>query len=200
MSFFSAFIVIFLVMDPFGNLPLFLYILRSLPPSRRLPVLVREMGFSLIILTIFLFGGNYILNAMQLSGPALSISGGIILFLIAIRMIFPEIGPKGQEYSLDGEPFIVPLAVPLIAGPSATAVVILMGSREPDRMGVWFGALFLAWLATLSIMLFAYAFIKHTGGRFMQAVERLMGMILTAMAVQMLLTGIRQYITSPGLL
>ena len=192
MSVYSAALTLILVMDPFGNIPVFLSLLSHFDARKRRRIIVREMLIAFAILVVFLFFGKYILAGLHISQPALSISGGVILFLVAIRMIFP--GPTTRsETTADSEPVIVPLAVPLVAGPSAMAMVILFATQYPNRMLDWFAALSIAW-ATSSLVLFASDYLRKVfGSRALKAIERLMGMILTTLAVQMLLTGIRDF-------
>ena len=195
MTIYAAAITLFLVMDPIGNIPFFLSILRNVDERRRLRIIVREMIIALIVLIVFLFFGNYILRALQITEPALSIGGGIVLFLIALRMIFPAARNPAED-RFGEEPFIVPLAVPLIAGPSSMATVILLATQAPDRMLAWLGALLVAWLASSVVLVFADILRKRLGNRFLSAVERLMGMILITLSVQMLLSGFKEYVHS----
>jgi multiple antibiotic resistance protein len=195
MTIYAAAITLFLVMDPIGNIPFFLSILRNVDERRRLRIIVREMIIALVVLIVFLFFGNYILRALQITEPALSIGGGIVLFLIALRMIFPA-ARNAAEDRFGEEPFIVPLAVPLIAGPSSMATVILLATQAPDRMLAWLGALLVAWLASSVVLVFADILRKRLGNRFLSAVERLMGMILITLSVQMLLSGFKEYVHS----
>jgi len=185
----STALLLFLILDPLGNIPVFLSILKPLTPARRRIVLVREMLIALGVLFAFLWGGIYVLELMHLRQESVSIAGGIVLFLIGLKMIFPS--PEGMfGETPGGEPFIVPLAIPLVAGPSGMASVMLLGSQEPDRMADWSLALFLAWLATAVILFSATRLYKVLGQAFLVAVERLMGMLLVAISVQMLMDGI----------
>lgn len=177
-------------MDPLGNIPIFLAILNSVDYRKRKRIILREMIIAFAILTLFLFFGKYILKGMHISDPALSIGGGIILFLIALKMIFPDENPTQQQTQ---EPFIVPLAIPLIAGPSALAFVMLLANQAPHQTFEWFLALFIAWLGSAIILLFADNIRKLLSERGLTAIERLMGMILTTMAVQMFLTGVKSF-------
>lgn len=192
MTLYTATITLLLVMDPLGNIPMFLSILNSANPQRRQRIILRESFIALIILTIFLFFGQYILEGMQISQPALSIAGGIILFLIAIRMIFPHEENNGRAKQ-KGEPFIVPLAIPFIAGPSTLTMVILLASQSPNQMGTWMLALLIAWSLTTILLVFADQLRKVMREPGLIAAERLMGMILTTMAVQMFLTGVAHF-------
>ena len=185
----STALLLFLILDPLGNIPVFLSILKPLTPARRRIVLMREMLIALAVLFAFLWGGIYVLELMHLRQESVSIAGGIVLFLIGLKMIFPS--PEGMfGETPGGEPFIVPLAIPLVAGPSGMASVMLLGSQEPDRMADWSLALFLAWLATAVILFSATRLYKVLGQAFLVAVERLMGMLLVAISVQMLMDGI----------
>ncbi|MBI4203541.1 MAG: MarC family protein [Betaproteobacteria bacterium] len=193
MSFTSAVVILLLVMDPLGNILLFVALLRPVEPARRNVVILRECAIAFLVLLVFVFFGNSILSLLGLSGSSLNIAGGLILFLIALRMIFrrPE-GVFGDVIS--GEPFIVPLAIPSITGPTAIATVILMVSRAPQRMLEWVAAAAIAMLITLTLLLFAERISKLVGERGLLAFERLMGLILTAIAVEMLLQGIESFV------
>lgn len=192
MTLYTATMTLILVMDPLGNIPVFLSVLNSTPPLRRKRIILRETFIALIILVSFLLFGKYILESMQISEPALSVAGGIILFIIAIRMIFPHPDEDGQTRQI-GEPFIVPLAVPLIAGPSTMTFVMLLGNQTPKHTSVWLLALFIAWTISATILVFADRLRKILSERGLIAIERLMGMVLTTMAVQMFLTGVAQF-------
>jgi small neutral amino acid transporter SnatA (MarC family) len=189
----SAALLLFLILDPLGNIPVFLGLLRSLPPQRQRVVVMRELLIALGVLMVFLWGGRYALELMHLRQESVSIAGGIVLFLIGLRMIFPP--PEGLMGDLpEGEPFIVPLAIPMVAGPSGMAAVMLMGSQEPDRMGAWSLALMIAWAATAALLFSATYLYKWLGLRVLTAIERLMGMVIVAISVQMLLDGITAYL------
>lgn len=189
----AAALLLFFILDPLGNIPVFLSLLKELPPARQRKVLVRELLIALGVLMLFLWGGQYALELMHLKQESVSIAGGIVLFLIGLRMIFPTAeGVMGDVPG--GEPFIVPLAIPMIAGPSGMAAVMLLGSQQPDRMGDWMLALTLAWLATAVILFCATWLKKLLGMRVLTALERLMGMVIVAISVQMLLDGISSYL------
>jgi MarC family membrane protein len=196
MDLWSAVLLLFLIMDPLGNVPLFLSLLKDLPPQRRRIVLARELLIALGVLFAFLLGGRWILELLSLRQEAVSIAGGIILFLIGIRMIFPV--PEGMfGETPGGEPFIVPLAIPLVAGPSTVAVLLLLGGQDPGRLGEWTLALLLAWAGTAAILFSATTLYRWLGMRTLTAVEKLMGMLLVALSVQMLLDGLAAYLRGP---
>ena len=191
----AAAILLFLILDPLGNIPVFLSLLKGLPPARQRRVLARELLIALGELMLFLWGGQYLLDVMHLRQESVSIAGGIILFLIGLRMIFPpRDGIMGEMP--EGEPFIVPIAIPMIAGPSGMAAVMLLGSQEPGRMAEWSLALVIAWVATASILFLAPSLQKLLGNRALTAIERLMGMVIVAISVQMLLDGIARYLAA----
>jgi len=197
MTVLSAALLLFLILDPLGNVPVFLSVLRPLPPKRQRVVLIRELLIALAVLMLFLWCGKFALELMHLRQESVSIAGGIVLFLIGIRMVFPR--PEGLMGEIpDGEPFIVPLAIPLIAGPSGMAAVMLLGSKEPDRLGDWSLALLLAWAATAAILLASPLLYRLLGRRALSAIERLMGMLLVAISVQMLLDGLATYLKLGG--
>lgn len=189
----SAALLLFLVMDPLGNIPLFMTTLKKVEAGRQRFVVVRELFIALVVLIGFLFLGQYVLKLLQLSETALTTAGGIILMIIAVRMIFPSRERNLQE-DVEGEPFIVPLAIPYVAGPSALATSLLLMSREPERWLDWFFAVLLAWLASAIIIYFSSYFARFLGEKGLIAIERLMGMLLVTVAVQMLLTGIAEFV------
>lgn len=193
-QFLSAIILLLLVVDPFGNVPIVNALLADVPMLRRRRVIMRECGIAFLLLAGFMLFGPEILVVMHLSETSLSIAGGVILFMIAIRMVFasPE-GPFGLQPSR-GEPFIVPLAIPLISGPSALATVMLLASREPRSLGLLGAALVVTMAIATSVLLAGERLQRWMGDRGMQAMARLMGLILTAIAVEMLLGGIRMFV------
>jgi MarC family membrane protein len=194
---FSAAVLLLLVIDPFGNVPVVVAALMHVPPARRPRVVLRECVVAYIVLLVFMLGGRTFLKWMQLSEVSLAIAGGIILFLIALRMVFRH--PEGIFGDApDAEPFIVPLAVPAIAGPSALAAVMLMASRDPAHLPAWIGALTAAMIVATIVMLAAHKLQRVLGERGMMAVERLMGLVLTAIAVQMLLDGVGAFVAGLG--
>ncbi|HAK45272.1 MAG TPA: hypothetical protein DCO79_05060 [Spirochaeta sp.] len=203
MTLYTAVITLILIMDPFGNIPIFLSVLENFEPKKRRAIILRESIFAFIVLVFFLFFGRFILQGLHISQPALSVSGGIILFLIAIRMIFPgkpgdpsSFAAAGSEVDVvQEEPLFVPLAVPMQAGPSAMAFVILSSSQYPDQLPKLLFALFIASLVCTTVLSLSDFLRKILGSHALRAIERLMGMILTTMAIQMLLTGISDYMS-----
>lgn len=193
MTILSAALLLFLVMDPLGNIPLFMTTLKKVAPARQKKVVIRELLIALFVLVGFLFLGQYLLQALHLSQTALTTAGGIILLIIAIKMIFPATNASLQE-DIEGEPFIVPLAIPYVAGPSAMATALLMMSNEPSRWAEWLLAVFLAWFVSALIIYFSSYFARFLGEKGLIAIERLMGMLLITVAVQMLLTGIAEFV------
>ena len=192
MSVFSATFLLFLVIDPIGNIPFFLSILKNVEPLQRKKIIIRESLIALGVLILFLFLGPNILLILQISEPSLSIAGGIILFLIALRMIFSGTEKLFQDVSLPlGEPLIVPLAIPAIAGPSAMATVLLLMARDPSRWLDWLIAIITAGLLSGVILFFSSYLIQIVGVRVLIAMERLMGMILTTVAVEMFISAIQ---------
>jgi MarC family membrane protein len=191
-GFLSAALLLFLVLDPFGNTPLFAALLREVPVGYRWQVVLRESLIAYCVLLVFLFFGQRLLGWLQLSQTSLGIAGAVVLFLIALRMIFPsENGVFGLAE--EGEPLVVPLAVPAIAGPSAMTMVMLLASREPDRIGAWTAALTLAITLSTLILIAAARLIEVLGDRVMTALGRLMGFVLSILAVEMFLQGLRDF-------
>jgi multiple antibiotic resistance protein len=192
MEFWSAAVMLFLILDPLGNVPVFIALLDPLPEPRRRRVILRELLIALGVLLVFLFAGEVVLKFLGLQQSSLRIAGGVILFLIALGMVFPK---RGLHPELDREDlFIVPLAVPLVAGPSAIAALLVLVSSEPGRIWEWAGALGLAWSASAIILLASSRLLQAIGRRGLRALEKLMGMLLIMIAVQMLLDGIHEYL------
>jgi MarC family membrane protein len=189
-TFLSAVILLLLVADPLGNIPLFVAALRNVEPRRKVFVVVRECLIAFTILLLFMVFGDSFLQLLGLSDISLQIGGGVILFLIALRMVFPV--PEGIfGASPAGEPFIVPLAIPALAGPSALGTVLLLVSREPSKLFEWIAALTVAMLISAGVLVFSGHLQRWLGERALIAVERLMGLILTAISVEMILKGLR---------
>ena len=190
----TAFMTLVFVMDPLGNIPVFLSALKEVPDKRRQKVILRELIVALVVLLAFLFAGQYLLDLLGLSQEAIRIAGAIVLFLIALRMIFPQQGGIMGESLHGGEPFIVPLAIPCVAGPSTLAVLMLMANSEGERMFDWVLALCAAWVVSSLILLSSTQLSRILGQRGLIAVERLMGMILVMISVQMCLDGLDKLI------
>jgi multiple antibiotic resistance protein len=186
--FFNA-ITLLLIMDPLGNIPPFLSALKKVDDDRRRKVLVREILIAYVVLLAFLFAGKYVLRLLSLQEETISIAGGIVLFLIALRMVFPR--EDATRDTLEGEPFIVPLAIPFIAGPSTLAALLLL-QQSLDTLQL-FLALTLAWIATAIILLSSTVLYRLLKQRGLIAVERLMGMVLVMLAVQMFINGVAKF-------
>ncbi|MCG2583149.1 MarC family protein [Massilia sp. TS11] len=195
-TFIQTFVLLLLVTDPFGNVPLFASALANVAPPRRWKIVVRECAIAYGLLLLFMFFGRHFLAAMQLSEVSLRIGGAVILFLIAMRMVFPQPGGVMGESKHGGEPFIVPLAIPAIAGPSALATVLLFSSKTTADVLVHVGALTAVGAIWLGVFLAAERLQNALGPKVMTAFERLMGLILTAMSVEMFLGGVRHFIQS----
>ena len=193
-DFFQSLILLILVTDPFGNVPIFVSALSHVAPERRWRVVVRECAIAFILLMLFMFFGKHFLMALQLSEVSLRIGGGVILFLIALRMVFPQEGGIFGDVEDGAEPFIVPLAIPALAGPSSLATVLLFSSDSRLDLVVHLAALVAVAVVWLAVLLSAERMQRVLGVRAMTAFERLMGLILTAMSVEMLLGGIRDYL------
>jgi multiple antibiotic resistance protein len=190
----AAAATLFFVMDPLGNIPVFNAVLSRFSPQQRAEITARELVIALVILLLFLFAGTAILEFLGLSQPSLSIAGGVLLFIIALKMIFPT--SAGELASEKDEPFIVPLAMPMVAGPSTIAILLLLSSREPERIWEWCTALVIAWAATTLLLTASPFLLRALGDRGLRALERLMGMLLVLLATQMLLNGVREFVQS----
>ena len=193
-SFLSSTILLILITDPLGNIPLFLAALKNVEPSRRRLVILRECAIAFLTLIVFLLFGSVFLDALGLSDETLRIAGGVILFMIALNMVFPGSGGRLVEDESGAEPFIVPVAIPLIAGPSAMTTVMLLAKSAPSRKLEWIGSIFIALAVTTVVFLASNKLQDWLGTRFLAAIEKLMGLVLTTIAIQMLLGGITSYI------
>jgi MarC family membrane protein len=191
-DFLSAFIVLLIVTDPLGNVPVVISLLKDVPKERRLWVITRECAIATVMLLLFMLGGESLLKAMRLSNVALEIAGGVILFLIALGMAFPSMGVSFASSETEGEPLLVPLAIPLIAGPSALATVVLLASRQPERAWSWTAAIVLAMGVGWAVLASAQVLSRRLGRSGLVALERFMGLLLSAMAVEMLISGLKQ--------
>ncbi|ASL44514.1 MULTISPECIES: MarC family protein [Burkholderiaceae] len=193
-TFLSATILLILITDPLGNIPLFISCLRGVSPQRRTVVILREVAIAFAILLVFMVVGQGFLRMMSLTDQSLRIGGGIVLFLIALRMVFPHPdGPFGGD-TRGGEPLIVPLAIPALAGPSALATVMLLTSQAPGKMFEWIGALTVTMIVCAIVLMLAERIQAWLGERAMMAFERLMGLVLVAISVEMMLGGIRSFV------
>lgn len=189
---FSITILLILIMDPLGNLPIFMSVLKNLSPKRRVKVLIREMIIAFMIMMLFLLVGEKALSILNIKTETVSISGGIILFLIAINMIFPTTEENDKNTSLS-EPFLVPLAIPLVAGPSSLATLMLLAHKYSHQLPALSICLLVAWSITVIILLLSEMFLKILGQKGVNALERLMGLILIMLSTQMFLDGITHW-------
>jgi MarC family membrane protein len=196
-DFLSAFVLLLLVLDPFGALPVFIHVMGWVPAERRAFVALRESAIAFAILLAFMFSGRSFLQLMNLSERSLEVAGGVILLIIALRMVFDHHDAEGVA-GKGGEPLIFPLAVPLLAGPSAMATVLLLASRQPEGMLTWAAALFLAMSVSFVVLVTARRLRKWLGESVVAAVAKLMGLVLTAVAIEMVLAGLKRYFFGPA--
>ena len=188
----STSFTLFLLMDSLGNIPLFLTILKHQPRRRQQIIIFRELLIALGIIILFSGLGDFLLSFLNVRDYTILISGGIILFLIALKMIFPQPEAPSLQKEEDKEPFIVPLAIPLVAGPAVLAAVMLYSKQEHWLISL--SSIILAWTLTTVILISASHLQKFLGQRGLTACERLMGLILTLLAVQMFLRGLASYV------
>jgi MarC family membrane protein len=194
-NFLSATVLLLLITDPLGNIPLFISALKNVPKDRRVKVILREVAIAFVILLIFMVIGDRFLRMMHLTDLSLRIGGGIVLFLIALRMVFPHPdGAMGNDPRAGGEPFIVPLAIPALAGPSALATVMLLTSQSPGQVPEWISALTVTMIVCAVVLVLAQRIQQWLGERTVMAFERLMGLVLVAISVEMILGGIRVFV------
>ncbi|CAH0352607.1 MarC family protein [Aquabacterium sp. CECT 9606] len=198
----SAFILLLLVLDPFGTLPIFISVMRGVAPQRRVWVALREACMAFGVLLAFMLGGRTFLALMRLSERSLEVAGGVILLLLSIRIIFAsgrrlfdeEAAPSSTESGR--EPFLFPIAVPLLAGPSAMATVLLLASRQPAQLAEWIAALAAAVGVCAVVLLASQPLHRWLGESVVTAIEKLMGLVLCAIAVEMILAGIKHYFSA----
>ncbi|HUW70924.1 MAG TPA: MarC family protein [bacterium] len=191
--FLHATLILILVTDPLGNIPLFITALERVSTARRTRVILRECAFAFGILLLAMVGGRGALGVLGIGDASLKAAGGVILLLIAINMIFPMAGARMGEGPTEGEPLIVPIAVPLIAGPSAIATAMLVAADDPTMMPMWIGALAISMALTLASLFLSSTFKRLLGVQFLSAIERLMGLVLTAVSVDMIMGGAGAY-------
>lgn len=192
-TFVSALILLLLITDPIGNIPIFINSLRNVPAHRRVRIILREVLIAFCLLLAFMFIGKQFLELVNLSDLSLQIAGAVVLFLIALRMIFPTAQNDDPSLSQGAEPFIVPLAIPALAGPSAMATVMLLVSQAPERRFEWMMALLVTMLICAIVLVLADRIQRLLGERVVIAIEKLMGLILVAIAIEMLLRGIKDF-------
>ncbi len=190
-SIISTAIVLTFILDPFGNVPILLAILKDVEKARHRKIIAREMIFGLIILLFFLFLGQNFLDIFHLETTSVRIAGGLIFFIIALNLIFPR--KNGSLFASTGEPFIVPIALPMVAGPSALATLLVLSNQHENHIGGLTASLAIAWGITATVMFSAPFLLRILRKKGLTAVEKLMGMLLLIMSVQMLLDGIREY-------
>ncbi|MEW6011887.1 MAG: MarC family protein [Elusimicrobiota bacterium] len=188
----SAVITLTLVMDPLGNIPLFISVLKNVKEEKRKRIIIRELFIALGLMLFFLFFGKWIVTLFSMDMVSLSVSGGIVLFLIALSMIFPS--KENSIVDPKEEPFIVPLAIPLIAGPSVLSMILIYNMKDPGNIPTWFLIVIISWLINVLILSFSSKIAKFLGEKGMNAIERLMGMVLITISVQMILNGIKKFI------
>lgn len=193
-GFVSAVVLLLIVCDPFGNIPIFVSALQDVPRERRRAIILRECLIAFAVLVAFVFVGDPFLRLLGLSELSLQIGGGVVLMLVALRMVFPT--PEGVfGQAPGGEPFIVPLAVPALAGPSALATVLLLVSRDPARTWLWVAAIAVVMAISSAVLAFSERIMRLLGERVTLAFERLLGLVLAAIAVELILRGIKTFIS-----
>ncbi len=192
MKFISMAFSLFLLMDPIGNIPFFISFLKDIPARRQFQIILRELIIALVVMIVFNYIGDILLTSLQVTQYSVLISGGIILFILSLKMIFPSKSDLEVSHTPDKEPFIVPLAIPLVAGPAVLAAIILYSRQE----GSTIFAIILAWFVSTLILLSSTFINKLLGKRGILAMERLMGLILTMIAIQMFLEGLSQFLAA----
>ncbi|MCX7905752.1 MAG: NAAT family transporter [Elusimicrobiales bacterium] len=191
-EFLSAVFTLTVVMDPLGNIPLFISVLKNVKEDYRQKIIKRELIFALIIMLFFFLFGRWIVMLFSIDIVSISIAGGIVLFLIALSMIFPS--KEGYFFDTKEEPFIVPLATPLIAGPSVLSMILIYSMKETGNFFMWLLIVIISWVINAVILMFSSNISRFLGEKGMQAIEKLMGMILITISVGMILKGLREFL------
>lgn len=187
---------LFFVLDPIGNVPIIATILKNKEGRKKQWIIFRESFFALLLMVIFLFFGPVILKYMGIDQSSMDMAGGVVLFLIALRMSFPTKDSEDEHTNLNIDPFFVPIAIPLIAGPGVLGMVMLTARLTNNT--VWsFVSLLIAWAASTIILLCSGGISRIMGVRGMMAVQRLMGLALTAMSVHMFMIGFKTFMHAP---
>ncbi|MGB2578563.1 multiple antibiotic resistance protein [Elusimicrobium simillimum] len=191
--FFSAVFTLFLVMDPFGNIPIFISVLRRVPAERRKTVLIRELCIAMFLMVAFMFLGKQFLSILGIKEYSLSIAGGLMLIMIAFKLVFGGNEEEPKSNPKDDEPFIVPLAIPMVAGPAALSVTLILAAQSPSKMLI-LAAVLTASAINFIILLLSFPISDFLGKRGIVAVERLTGMILVLMSVNMIMGGVATFL------
>lgn len=187
---------LFLLMDPIGNIPIYLAILQKIDGRRKLWIIFREKIIALIVIIVFAYFGDDFLKSLGISHEAIFLAGGIVLFIMALKLTFPEDGSLLDSLAIDGEPLVFPLAIPLVAGPSVLAAVMIY-SHQLENVSVLYIAIGIAWVGSTIILLGSTFLQKILGIRGIKAMERLMGLILMLIAINMFLKGVILFQTTP---
>ena len=191
----SAVITLILVMDPFGNIPLFITALKKVAPERRKKVLLRELFIALLIMLAFLFAGTKVLYWFGIEPYSMSIAGGIILFIISVKLVFNSSLEEEQKNNpKEEEPFVVPLAIPLIAGPASLSMILILSAGPLSKAFLILLAILIASAFNAAVLLLSFPISNLLGKRGLIAVERLTGMLLILMSVNMVMSGIKDFL------
>lgn len=191
----SYILTLILVMDPFGNIPLFITALKRVPTERRTKVLLRELMIALLIMMIFLFGGAKMLSWLGIAKYSLGISGGIVLFIMSIKLVFNSaMDEQAQISQKDEEPFLVPLAIPLIAGPASLSMLMILSAGDPKKVWSLFIAVLIASVLNGIVLLLSFPISNILGKRGIIALERLTGLIMVLISVNMMMGGISEFV------
>lgn len=192
-NFLSIAFTLFLVIDALGTLPAYLAQISDLKPKQAIFVAIRELLIALALMVSFLYVGLFVLDLLGVSKTTVELSGGVVLFLIALRLIFSheEYGNRWKK----GRPFIVPIATPLLAGPSFFAAITIFGKSETSNDLVILATI-VAWALSALIYLFGRPIYNLVKDRGLLACQRLMGLLISLISVQMILQGIKDLISS----
>ena len=192
MELLTIILALFLIMDPIGNIGSFLLLLKDETPNRQRFIIVREMLIALMVMLFFNFVGEHLFDLLNVSEVAVRLASGMILFLIAIQILFPNTNSLRANLPKDN-PFIIPLAIPLIVGPSVIASIMLFAHIEPSQLLMVEG-IGIAWAMALTVLLMGPFLHRYLGDNGLIACERLMGMVLVMLAIQRFMEGIQLFV------
>lgn len=188
MSIFSVALIFFLVANPIGNAPAILALIKDFELPRQKQILMREVGAALLLALFFQFFGDVFFGKiLQVKPYTNQLTGGVLLFLTSLTMIFPKPGTSSQVEEKK-EPFIVPIATPLLSGPGLLTIIMLKATETDSSLKI-FSAILIAWVGIASILWIAPYLQKILKQRGMIALEQLMGMVLCMMSVEMIIKG-----------
>lgn len=195
----TGFVTLFVIIDPIGITPLFVALTQGMTQKRRQTIALRAILTSVFVLSLFTIFGEAVLSFVGISMPAFRIAGGLLLFLTALDMLFQRRTKRREDQAEEedhhDDPSVFPLGIPLIAGPGAIATMILLAGQKPGLTGLMMVLGIMLAVLTIVFLLFMTAtwLERALGKTGINVVTRLLGMLLSALAVQFVLDGLRAF-------